>query len=74
VSLSTSEAMYIAMTEVIKEVLWLKGLAKELRVHDHIVIIYCDSSSAIQVSKNQVYHEITKHIDVKLHFVREEIT
>jgi len=34
----------------------------------------CDNSSAIQLSKNQVYHERTKHIDVKLHFIREEIT
>jgi len=34
-----------------------------------VVIIYYHSSRAIQLSKNQVYHERTKHIYFKLHFV-----
>ncbi|KAH9669834.1 Integrase catalytic domain-containing protein [Citrus sinensis] len=37
------------------------------------VCIGCDNSSAIQLSKNNKYHERTKHIDVMLHFVRDEI-
>lgn len=61
------------MIEVVKEALWLKGLAYVLKVQDQVVIVYCDNNSTIQLSKNQVYHERTKHIDVKLHFVREEI-
>ena len=32
-----------------------------------------DNQSAIQLIKNQVYHERTKHIDVKLHFIRDEV-
>lgn len=36
--------------------------------------IFCDSQSAIHLSKNAVFHERTKHIDVKLHFVREIIS
>jgi len=59
------------MIEVVKEALWLKGLAYVLKVQDQVVIVY--HNSTIQLSKNQVYHERTKHIDVKLHFVREEI-
>ena len=35
--------------------------------------ICCDNSSAIQLSKNSKYHERTKHVDVRLHFIREEI-
>jgi len=42
-------------------------------VQDYIVIVYCDSNNAVKLSKNQVYHEKTKHIDVKLHFIRKEI-
>lgn len=38
------------------------------------VSIHCDSSSAIQLSRNPKYHERTKHIDVRMHFVREEIS
>ena len=52
--------------------MWLKGIVEELKVQDQVVTIHYDNS-AIQLSKNQVYHERMKHIDVKLHFVREEI-
>ena len=33
--------------------------------------MFCDSQSAIHLSKNTVYHERTKHIDVRLHFIRD---
>ncbi|KAH9648844.1 CCHC-type domain-containing protein [Citrus sinensis] len=36
-------------------------------------VMVVSSSSTIQLSKNPKYHERTKHIDVKLHFVRDEI-
>ena len=32
--------------------------------------VYCDSQSAIHLSKNSAFHERTKHIDMRLHFVR----
>ena len=34
-------------------------------------IIYCDSTSAIKLSKNPVMHGRSKHIDVRFHFLRE---
>ena len=37
------------------------------------ITINCDSSSAIQLSKNPKYHERTKHVDVRMHFIRDEI-
>jgi hypothetical protein len=33
--------------------------------------LYCDSQSAIDLAKNQVYHVRTKHIDVRFHRIRE---
>ena len=35
--------------------------------------MHCDSQSAIHLTKNQMYHERTKHIDVRYHFIREII-
>lgn len=35
--------------------------------------VFCDNQSAIHLSKNQQFHERTKHIDVKLQFIREII-
>ena len=71
--MSRTEAEYIALTEVVKEALWLRGIARELKLQDHVIIVHCDNQSVVHLSKNQVYHERTKHVDVKLHFVRETI-
>jgi ATP-binding cassette subfamily B (MDR/TAP) protein 1 len=73
VALSTTEAEYIALTEGVKEGLWLKGILAELGVSQSCVDIFCDSQSTIHLANHQFYHERTKHIDVKLHFVRDTI-
>ena len=73
VALSTTESEYMAMIEVAKEALWLKGLVKELGIDQGGVRLQCDSQSAIYLAKHQVYHARTKHIDVRFHKVRELI-
>ena len=70
VALSKTEVEYIALTEAVKEALWLEGFAKELKLQGRSITVKCDSQSAIHLSKNSAYHERTKHIDVRLHFVR----
>ncbi|KAH9658981.1 hypothetical protein KPL70_023688 [Citrus sinensis] len=71
---SITEAEYIALTEAVKEAIWLRGLVTELGFEQEIVRVSCDSSSAIQLSKNPKFHERTKHIDVRMHFIRDEIS
>ncbi|KAH9654969.1 hypothetical protein KPL70_022170 [Citrus sinensis] len=73
VALSTTEAEYIALTEAVKEAKWIRGIISEMGLTQDTILICCDSSSAIQLSKNSKYHERTKHVDVRLHFIREEI-
>lgn len=73
VALSTTESEYIALTEAVKEVMWLKGFISELGISLNRVSVMCDSQSALQLSKNQMYHERTKHINVKFHFIRDVI-
>ena len=73
VALSTTKAKYIYFIEAIKEGLWLKVFVSELGFNQVTIEIHCDSQSAIQLSKNSVFHERMKHIDVKLHFVRDVI-
>ncbi|KAL5571947.1 hypothetical protein UlMin_021544 [Ulmus minor] len=74
VALSTTEAEYIAATEAIKEALWWKGLLEELKVLKEQVVVYSDSQSALHLCKNPVFHERTKHVDVRYHFIRENVT
>ncbi|KAE8725113.1 hypothetical protein F3Y22_tig00009009pilonHSYRG00067 [Hibiscus syriacus] len=71
VALSTTEAEYMAVSEAVKEAIWLNGLMEDLGVVQSHISLYCDSQSAIHLAKNQVYHSRTKHIDVRYHFVRE---
>ena len=72
VTLSTTEAEYMALTAAAKEGIWLKGLVSSLGLHHDHAIVYCDSLSAICLAKDQVHHERTKHIDVRYHFLRSE--
>ena len=74
VALSTTEAEYIACTEAIKEALWLKGITREFGIEQNSVSLYSDSQSALHLSKNMMFHERTKHIDVRFHFIREVIS
>ncbi|KAG9458815.1 hypothetical protein H6P81_003323 [Aristolochia fimbriata] len=71
VALSTTEAEYMAITEAVKEAIWLHGLLKDLGVGQKQLKVYSDSQSATHLAKNQVFHARTKHIDVRFHFVRE---
>ena len=61
----------MAITEAVKEVIWLHGLLKDLGVGQKQLELYSDSQSAIHLAKNQVFHARAKHIDVRYHFVRE---
>ena len=70
VTLSTTEAEYVAVTEASKEMIWLNGCLEELDLKQGRGVLYCDSQSAIHLTKNPVYHTRTKHIDVKYHFIR----
>ncbi|GJY23881.1 retrovirus-related pol polyprotein from transposon TNT 1-94 [Tanacetum coccineum] len=71
VALSTIEAEYMALTKAIKEVIWLRGLLEELGVEFNTVAVNCDNQGAIHLSRNHVFHERTKHINVRYHFIRE---
>uniref|UniRef100_A0A1J3IYK5 Retrovirus-related Pol polyprotein from transposon TNT 1-94 n=1 Tax=Noccaea caerulescens TaxID=107243 RepID=A0A1J3IYK5_NOCCA len=71
VALSTTEAEYMALSIAVKEAIWLKGLCSELGFDAGAVKIHCDSQSALALAKNSVYHERTKHIATKYHFIRD---
>ncbi|PHT26584.1 hypothetical protein CQW23_33805 [Capsicum baccatum] len=73
VALSTTEAEYKAITEDFKKAIWLKGLFGEHRKDLQITVIFCESQSVIFPMKDQMFHEWTKHIDIRYHFVREII-
>ena len=71
---STTEAEYMAINEACKEAVWLKSLFAELCGDDSYIQLFSDSQSAIYLSKDQMFHERTKHIDIKYRYVRHVVT
>lgn len=70
--LSIAEVEYIAATDSCTQVLWMKQTLHNLQVKfDEPILVFCDNTSAINISKNPVMHSKTKHILIKYHFVRE---
>nr|GEV65296.1 retrovirus-related Pol polyprotein from transposon TNT 1-94 [Tanacetum cinerariifolium] len=68
---STTDAEYMALTDAVNEAIWLRGLLKELGVKLNIVAFNCDNQGAIDLSRNHVFHERIKHINVCYHFIKE---
>ncbi|RVW99369.1 Retrovirus-related Pol polyprotein from transposon TNT 1-94 [Vitis vinifera] len=70
VTLSTTEAEYVATTEAEKEMIWLYGFLDELGKKQEMGILQSDSQSAIFLAKNSAFHSKSKHIQTKYHFIR----
>ena len=73
VTLSTTEAKYIAISEAAKEMIWLKNFLNELGKEQDDAPMFSDSQSAISLAKNPVFHSRCKHIQLRYHFIRELI-
>lgn len=69
VMFSTTEIEYVALTKAIKEAIWIQGISLELGMREQVPKVFCNSQSAFHLSKNSVFHERTKRIDIRLHFV-----
>jgi hypothetical protein len=75
ISLSTSEAEYKALSDLGRELAWLASFVKEIRVNEsHAAItVKVDNRGAIDLAKSEISQNgfRTKHMDIRLHFVRE---
>ena len=73
VAMSTAEAEYVAAASCCAQLLWIKQQLKDFCVDTGCIPIYCDNTSAINISKNLCQHKRTKHIDIRHHFLRENV-
>ena len=70
VTLSTTEAEYVAQTHAAKEAIWLRQIFTELfGPIDTPTTLFSDSKSAIALANDGHYHACTKHIDIRYHFI-----
>ena len=73
VALSTSEAEYMSLASATQELKWLRCLLDELGFPQDVTEMNEDNRGCILFTEGNTDHRRTKHIDMKHHFVRDEI-
>ncbi|KAM3271852.1 hypothetical protein ACQJBY_042201 [Aegilops geniculata] len=72
VALSSCKAEYIAGATAATQDVWLSRLLAEMLGEKvQKVKLKIDNKLAIELSKNPVHHERSKHIDLRYHYIRE---
>eukprot|EP00253_Pinus_taeda_P016845 PITA_16845 len=72
VVLCTAEDEYVTATAAAFQVFWMRRMLRSFgQEQAKAIVIFCDNSSAIALSKNSVFHKRTKHIDTGFHYIRE---
>nr|GEV55846.1 retrovirus-related Pol polyprotein from transposon TNT 1-94 [Tanacetum cinerariifolium] len=72
-SMSSAEAEYVSLSACCAQVLWLRTQLTDYGFHFDKIPMYCDSKAAIAISCNPVQHFCTKHINVRYHFIKEQV-
>ena len=71
VALSSAEAEYMAASLAACEAIWMrKILVRLFGSHLEPTVIYCDNQSCIKLSVNPVFHDRSKHIDIRYYHIR----
>ena len=74
VSLSSTEAEYVCMSDAARDAIWLRSLYSELGyTQPEPTLVRGDNISALAIAENPRYHKRTKHFDIKHHFIRDQI-
>ncbi|XP_070042732.1 secreted RxLR effector protein 161-like [Nicotiana tomentosiformis] len=73
VALSTAEAEYVAVASCCAQLLWIKQQLEDFSVFSDCVPLLCDNTSALNMAKNPVQHKRIKHIDVRHHFLKDNV-
>jgi hypothetical protein len=74
VTLSTAEAEYMAACEACTEAVWLRKLISNLFDQTpESTTIYCDNQICIRLSEHPMFHERSKHIEIKYYFIRDKV-
>ena len=72
VALSSVEAEYMAASSATQEAIHLRNILEALgQSQPESTTIYCDNQGSIHLTQNPIAHGRTKHIDIRVHFVRE---
>jgi hypothetical protein len=73
-ALSTTEAEYISLIVAVYEAMWLHKLLIDLFDHEMDPnTIHCDNQSCVKLFDNPVFHNRSKHIEIKYHYIKDMV-
>ena len=73
-ALSTAEAKYVIACSTSFEVVWLRKLLSNLfDLQLDATFIYCDNQSCVKLLENPVFHDKSKHIEIKYHYIKDMV-
>jgi hypothetical protein len=71
---STAKAEYIVASVASREAVWLRKLLSDFLSSELApIVIHCDNQSCIKLTKNPVFHDKSKHIEMRYHYVRDMV-
>ncbi|GJY18020.1 retrovirus-related pol polyprotein from transposon TNT 1-94 [Tanacetum coccineum] len=72
-SISSIEVEYIMMSRCYAQILWMRSQLSDYGFPYNHIPLYCDNKSAIALCCNNFQHSRSKHIDIRHHFIREQV-
>ncbi|GKA94975.1 hypothetical protein Tco_0817013 [Tanacetum coccineum] len=72
-AISSIEAEYIALLGCCAQILWMRSQLTDYGFQFNKIPLYCDNKSVIAICCNNVQHSRAKHIDVRYHFIEEQV-
>ncbi|GJX97477.1 hypothetical protein Tco_1512544 [Tanacetum coccineum] len=71
--ISSTEAEYTILSGCCAQVLWMRSQLIDYGLRFNKIPMYCDNKSAIALCCNNVQHSRSKHIDIRFHFIKEQV-
>ncbi|GJW75959.1 retrovirus-related pol polyprotein from transposon TNT 1-94 [Tanacetum coccineum] len=72
-AISSTEAEYIALSGCCSQILWMRSQLTDYGFQFNKIPLYCDNKSVIALCCNNVQHSRAKHIDIRYHFIKEQV-
>lgn len=74
IALSSTEAEYMGLTHVLKELLWIRVFTSLIQLPiPHPFPLISDNRSSIDIANSRSVSNRSKHIDIRYHFIRSHI-
>nr|GEY47096.1 hypothetical protein [Tanacetum cinerariifolium] len=71
--ISSTEAEYTTLSGCCAQILWIRSQLSDYGLAFKKIPMYCDNKSAIILCCNNVQHSRSKHIDIRYHFIKEQV-